>query len=361
LPTIELDSIIEVTNNSATVVSTILSTGKSPGMEAGIAWSLNPNPSITDNKITTTSYGVGIFYIAVKGLGKGVTYYVRSYSKTALGISYSAEKSFTTSPFDIPEVSKPTIFNILSNVAFGSFTITSYGGTILSDSGLCWSSSPNPTILNSISKGRENVSINTLNPQTKYYVRAYAINNSGIGYSEQVEFTTKAPPSPLEQAKLFLTNGSRKTWILDIAEGAKPIVAGTESNPVQYYAGGPLADCQKNDEYTFTSTDSMYCNFNADALVFGGPGDYNCNPYQVQGGTTFTFDPVAGSVTGLAQITLANARVGVNVSAGKFFIGVMDNVQNLYRILEISESKMLLRVGDGLNGGAVQTIKFVKK
>jgi len=328
-------------------------------MEAGVAWSLNPNPLISDNKITTTSYGIGSFYTTLKGLGKGVTYYVRSYSITASGISYSLGKSFTTSPFEIPEVGKPTVFNILSNLAFGSFAITNYGGTLLSDSGLCWSSSPNPTIQNFKSKGRTNVSMASLNPQTKYYVRAYATNNSGTGYSEQVEFTTSAPISPFEQTKLFLTNGSRKTWILDPAADAKPVVAGTESNPTQYFAGGPLAPCQTNDEYTFTFTDSMYSNFNADALVYGGPGDYNCSPYQVQGGTTFTFSPIAGSAIGLAQITLSNARVGVNVSAGKFFIGVMDNVENLYRILEISESNMVLRVGDG--SSTVQTLKFVKK
>ncbi len=53
--------------------------------------------------------------------------------------------------------------------------------------GICWSTSPNPTVDNS------NVGyyyIENLVPNTTYYVRAYAINSVGIAYGNQVSFTT---------------------------------------------------------------------------------------------------------------------------------------------------------------------------
>jgi hypothetical protein len=170
----------------------------------------------------------------------------------------------------------------------------------------------------------------------------------------QVLFRNISPS--IKNIKLDLCGGSRKTWKLDPV-GTSSITAGTESNPILYYAGGALAPCQLNDEYTFTSTDSLYINFNNDALVFGGPNDYNCKPFSL-GGTKFILSPVT-TFSGLAQIVLKNGRVGVNVTEGEFFIGAMDNSQNLYRILSLSPTNLLIRIGDG--SGTVQTIKFVAK
>jgi hypothetical protein len=82
-------------------------------------------------------------------------------------------------------------------------TTATTGGNIISegliiDSGVCWSTTPTPTIesSNKISEGagrgaffRE---LTGLTPNTKYYVRAYAINSAGIAYGNEVSFTTLA-------------------------------------------------------------------------------------------------------------------------------------------------------------------------
>lgn len=74
------------------------------------------------------------------------------------------------------------------------------GGVVISDkpiiaSGLCWSTNSNPTIKDSITiirNGNENFTSKMTNllPATKYYVRAYATNEVGTGYSDTISFRT---------------------------------------------------------------------------------------------------------------------------------------------------------------------------
>jgi len=69
------------------------------------------------------------------------------------------------------------------------------GGAPITQRGVCWSVDENPTTTNnktSDGSGTGNyVSIlDNLQPDTKYYVRAYATNKVGTSYGNQVSFTT---------------------------------------------------------------------------------------------------------------------------------------------------------------------------
>ena len=75
-------------------------------------------------------------------------------------------------------------------------TVTNNGGAEVTDEGVCWSISPNPTLSsNNISNGTGSSSFTEriihLTSNTKYYVRAYATNSFGIRFSNEVSFTTK--------------------------------------------------------------------------------------------------------------------------------------------------------------------------
>lgn len=150
--------------------------------------------------------------------------------------------------------------------------------------------------------------------------------------------------------RLFLTGGSSKTWRLDSTSNANSIVAGTEANPTLYYAGGALAPCQKDDWYTFTNTDSVTVKCNGSTLQ--PTQGYTCgNDESFK--TKFTYGPVTGGVAGAAQI-------GLTPNLPSQWIGILDrSPENVYRILEISNSTMLLRSGNGT--GNVHTMKFVVK
>jgi uncharacterized protein (TIGR02145 family) len=359
LASLSTTTISAITSTTASSGGNISNDGGGSITARGVCWSTSQNPTIALTTKTVDGKGKGSFTSSITGLSPNTVYYVRAYATNSAGTAYGNQQTITSAAADLAALSTTNITNITATTAISGGNITSDGSGPITARGVCWSTSPNPTValstktVNGNGSGTFSSSLTGLQVGNIYHVRAYATNLAGTAYGNEITFS----PDNLLNVRLYLTGGSRKTWRLDPANGANAVTAGTESNPTLYYPGGPLAPCQINDEYKFTISDSMYCNFNSDALVYGGPNDYNCNPFSFPGGTTFNFAQIAGPGPGLAQITLPNGRIGLNISAGVFFIGVMDNVQNLYRILEISESKMVIRIGDG--SGIVQTLKFV--
>lgn len=74
--------------------------------------------------------------------------------------------------------------------------ISADGGTNVTALGVCWSTSPNPTIENdttidAVGLGSFTSRIKGLSPSTTYFVRAYAVNKGGVAYGLHMTFTTK--------------------------------------------------------------------------------------------------------------------------------------------------------------------------
>ena len=82
---------------------------------------------------------------------------------------------------------------ITSVVSGGNFT--NDGGATVTERGICWSTTSNPTIsdsktIDSTSTGTFASSLTGLLPNTTYYLRAYATNDAGTGYGNEIFFTT---------------------------------------------------------------------------------------------------------------------------------------------------------------------------
>ncbi|MEY3321545.1 MAG: hypothetical protein RLZZ417_1128, partial [Bacteroidota bacterium] len=110
--------------------------------------------------------------------------------------------------------------------------ITAEGGTPVTARGICWSTSPNPTIANDTTRngagaGLFTSTISNLLGSTTYYIRAYAINTTGVGYGNQVTFTTLAPVPPnLSTTSISaVTSVSAATGGSIINNGGAPITA----------------------------------------------------------------------------------------------------------------------------------------
>jgi uncharacterized protein (TIGR02145 family) len=87
------------------------------------------------------------------------------------------------------------IGNITSTSATSGGNITANGGTSVTQRGVVWSTSPNPTTANSLSSngsgtGNYTSTLSGLAANTTYYLRAYAINSAGTAYGNQLTFTT---------------------------------------------------------------------------------------------------------------------------------------------------------------------------
>jgi hypothetical protein len=86
--------------------------------------------------------------------------------------------------------------NIGASSAVCGGNIEADGGSVITDRGICWSTSPNPTTANfKISSGSGpgmfSSTLTNLTLNTTYYVRAFAINAAGTAYGNQIVFTTK--------------------------------------------------------------------------------------------------------------------------------------------------------------------------
>ncbi|GEM_PF-4514943 len=104
----------------------------------------------------------------------------------------------------VPTVTTTTASSILSTSATSGGNVTSIGGSAVTARGVCWGTSVDPTIANSISTdgtgaGAFTSSVVGLLPSTLYHYRAYATNTDGTSYGSDLTFTTSALPTTTEE------------------------------------------------------------------------------------------------------------------------------------------------------------------
>lgn len=92
-----------------------------------------------------------------------------------------------------PAITTQAVTDIAAATATGNGNVTSDGGQAITERGVCWSASLNPTTADSkaISAGTTGVftaSLTGLSSVTLYHVRAYAINSVGTSYGDDVTF-----------------------------------------------------------------------------------------------------------------------------------------------------------------------------
>jgi uncharacterized protein (TIGR02145 family) len=96
---------------------------------------------------------------------------------------------------DPPTVSTGLISNITTNSVTVAGNVSADGGSEVTSRGICYATTPIPTLDNSCinsgsGTGRFTVNITGLTENTKYYVRAFATGMGGTSYGNQAEFTT---------------------------------------------------------------------------------------------------------------------------------------------------------------------------
>jgi len=130
---------------------------------------------------------------------------------------------------NLPTLSTIAPSNVTATSARSGGFITSNGGLPVTQSGICWSTSPMPTIDDAhTTDGSVNgqyVSTATgLSPLTRYYVRAYATNCVGTAYGTQYSFVTTQFPSVV----ITLPNKNTCRGVsINIANGAATVTGGS--------------------------------------------------------------------------------------------------------------------------------------
>ncbi len=218
-------------------------------------------------------------------------------------------------------------------------------------------------ILNPLASGTGKPFIGTTDivDNNRYTVQSYTSNRmtlratlTGSG-GQLIEIKLKkVEVLTLADIKDLLTGGTLgRTWKLDPSPGANAIIVGTEANPSAYFGGGALEPtCQTDDAYTFTTANKI--TYNANGATFNGGNvapNYNCGSDRSYSNISYTFTATTGGVAGLATIQIPGLPPTI-------FIGTTDVPnENLYRIIDITSTKMTLRAGNGTN--TVFQFKFI--
>lgn len=253
LPTVTTAEVTNVGSVKATCGGNVTDDGTLTVTARGVCYGTNQYPT-TEGLHTTNGKGIGEFTSNITGLNDKTTYYVRAYATTAAGTSYGEQKTFRTEN-GIPVVLLSEVGEPTANSVVCKGNVTGDGGVSVTERGFCYSVSQYPTntsdhvaIGNGV--GEFTGSLTGLALNTTYYIRAYAVNSLGIGYSAQQSFTTK-------NGLATVTTGTATTTATSIA------------------VGGNVTD---NGGYAVTDRGVCYSSTNseptiADAFVAGGKGN----------------------------------------------------------------------------------------
>ena len=204
MPSVTTSQVTNILPTSATAGGVVTDDGGHNVTERGVCWTTLPNhePGISDEHATSGS-GLGNFVVQMMGLSHSTKYYVRAYAKNSEGTSYGEKVSFTTLSISSPTISLDSIGNITPTTVSCYATVASDGGAGVTERGICWSVSPNPTTSSYHSnsgtgEGSFVVQITGLSHSTRYFVRAYAINSAkGVSYSNEMTVTTQIISQPM--------------------------------------------------------------------------------------------------------------------------------------------------------------------
>ena len=188
---------------SCAVSVELLDEGGSELLMTGFVWAEagSGEPTIKSNVVNVEPQG-GRMSATIKGMEPNKTYLVRAYGVNAQGVGYSNSIRVTTSTATVPVLSDIIASDSTEVSVTVRSSIVDAGLGEVSKFGFCYSSeSKNPTtdhlIVEDIQGSPESeyfaAIIEGLTPGTTYYIRAYAVNEKGVGYSETFVYTPMPP------------------------------------------------------------------------------------------------------------------------------------------------------------------------
>lgn len=181
----------DITDTTASV-SGIISTCESSVSSQGFVFATHELPEISDAFIKVSGEEISK---DIQGLYQNTTYYLRTFLTNTEGFTYYGNQSTFKTGVGQLVISTIPVENTVSNfiVSSGGVIVEDGGGEILSR-GVCWSLKEQPTTDDyfTFEEGEsatfESLLTDLIDGET-YYVRAYASNELGVFYGNEIEFT----------------------------------------------------------------------------------------------------------------------------------------------------------------------------
>ena len=198
IPTLTTKVITSITLTSAVSGGNITDDGGAEVSEKGICWSTSQMPTIEDFKISDGD-GSGSYSCNLAGLNPKTMYFVRAYAINSVGTAYGNQVSFITKQIiKVATLTTKAVTSITpTNAVSGGDIIDDGEGEIISR-GVYWGTNPDPDIYfegasaDGSGSGSFFSYLSGLEPETTYYIIAYAVNDAGKAFGSVVSFTTPA-------------------------------------------------------------------------------------------------------------------------------------------------------------------------
>jgi len=135
----------------------------------------------------------------IADLTMGTTYHCRVTAGNSEGAAQGADMTFTTRGPGMPVVTTEPVTEVAATSAMSGGEVTDDGGATVTARGVCWATAPvlvtyeDQCTSDGSGLGGFTSRVTGLQPETYYYLRAYATNSQGTIYGNQYTFTAGKP------------------------------------------------------------------------------------------------------------------------------------------------------------------------
>ncbi len=201
IPLVRTGDVIDIHSVTAGAGGQLITNGGEKLIAYGICYSENTGPVVDD--FVSYASGNSSYRLELDELRPFTKYYYRSFARNRFTTTYGEVKDFeTTGP---PTVKTGQPGRIMVTSVRMNIEVVDDGGHKVTDAGVCYSMLKNPGIDSNVSgfgKGTgtfEDV-VENLDPGSKYYFRAYAVNSEGVSYGDEIIILTKLGIPEVETA-----------------------------------------------------------------------------------------------------------------------------------------------------------------
>lgn len=199
LPALSAMKVTGVTASSATFTCNVTSHSGETASEVGFYYSTDPKVDVTTAQKVSDAYTSDVFTLTAKNLSPEQTYYVKAYAKNSAGEAYSPVVTFETisdALDNLPSFSAMKISDVTTTSATFTCTVTDYGIDVVSEVGYYVGKDEDVDVTTAIKVSEVftsmtfTLTVEGLEVGQDYFVKAYALNSAGEGYSDISTFKT---------------------------------------------------------------------------------------------------------------------------------------------------------------------------
>lgn len=193
--------------------SVLVTDGGSEVTEKGFCWNMTGNPSVEDHVVVADED----FMATISEMESG-TYYIRAYAVNKAGIGYGEELSVSIHVLTIPVLDRIRVIDWEINRI--QCFILNEGGSKITANGFCWSTHDYPDVTDNLLEADADFTavMGAMYPGV-YYIRAYASNKVGTGYSRTLVLDTRKVPIVDEIKVLDAVTYTYRSRLLDSGGG----------------------------------------------------------------------------------------------------------------------------------------------